>query len=54
MPSGDRERRSQRLFYGLILVLLLGYAGIKYEHVRVAMAAYDGQPLNTDTTGAAK
>ena len=49
-----RQRSSQRLFWLLILSLLLGYAVIKYRHVALAMEAYQGQTLMTDTTGAAK
>lgn len=54
MADLTRERRSQRMFYLLILVLLLGYAGLKAHHIALAFDAYQGQPLQTDTTGAAK
>ncbi len=50
----DRERKSQKIFYVLILGLLLGYGVIKYRHIQLAMTAYEGQVLETDTTGAAK
>lgn len=50
----NRERRSQRLFYLLIAVLFVGYGAIKYRHIALAMDAYQGQVLTTDTTGAAK
>ena len=54
MDSTAREKRSQRMFFALILALLLGYGVIKYRHIMTAMDAYQGQVLNTDTRGAAK
>ena len=54
MASVERERRSQRLFWALIIGLMLGYGGIKARHIALAMDAYQGQPLQVDTTGAAK
>lgn len=50
----EREHRSERIFWALILVLLLGYGAIKSHHVALALKAYDGQILTIDTTGAAK
>ena len=54
MTDPEREKRSQRLFYVLILGLILGYAAIKYRHITLALDAYQGQPLSVDTTQAAK
>ena len=54
MATADRERTSQRLFWALILALLVSYAGIKTYHVMLALQVYDGQPLQVDTPGAAK
>lgn len=54
MASDARERKSQRLFWALILLLILGYALIKAQHIAVALDAYDGQPLVGQTEGAAK
>ena len=54
MATVERERRSQRLFWALIIALLLGYGVIKARHVIIALGAYDGQPLTVDTSGAAK
>jgi hypothetical protein len=54
MQNAERERKSRRIFYLLILVLLLLYAAIKTHHILLAMDAYRGQPLEIDTTGAAK
>ena len=54
MQKTDREQRSQRLFYALILALLLAYAAIKSHHIRLAFEAYRGQTLDVDMTGAAK
>lgn len=54
MGTADRERRSARLFYALIVLLLLGYGVMKMRHIQLAFDAYEGQPLNADTTGAAK
>lgn len=54
MKAPDRERRSQRFFWTLILVLLLGYVAVKSYHVMLAMSVYQGQTLQTDTRGAAK
>ena len=54
MPGVERERRSARLFWALILALLIGYAAIKARHIAVAVSAYQDQPLTVDTRGAAK
>ncbi|MBO9466458.1 hypothetical protein J7443_14535 [Tropicibacter sp. R15_0] len=54
MATAERESKSQRLFWALILALLLGYGGIKTYHVMLALQVYDGQPLEVDTSGAAK
>lgn len=54
MADEAREKRSQRLFLVLILGLLVGYAVLKYGHIVTALEAYKGQPLNVDTSGAAK
>jgi hypothetical protein len=50
----DRERKSQRIFLILILGLLLAYGVIKFRHIQLAMTAYKGQVLDSDTSGAAK
>ena len=54
MATAERERKSQRLFWALIIALILGYGGIKARHITVALDAYDGQPLAGPTVGAAK
>jgi len=54
MTDPEREKRSQRIFYALILSLILGYAAVKYRHISLALDAYQGQPLPVDTTRAAK
>jgi len=54
MASIDRERKSQHIFYVLIVALLLGYGALKYRHVALAFEAYQGQVLDSDTRGAAK
>lgn len=54
MDQIDREKKSQRFFYALIIVLLLGYAGLKSWHVLLAFNAYQGQPIERNTSGAAK
>lgn len=53
MHQTDRESRSRRIFYAMILGLLVSYIGIKTWHVMLAMDAYQGQPLER-THGAAK
>lgn len=52
--AADRERRSQKFFFALIFGLLVAYGVIKFRHIQLAMAAYQGQVLETDTHGAAK
>ena len=54
MDNTTREKRSQRMFYALILALLIGYGAIKYSHIKTALKVYQGQVLTTDTSGAAK
>ena len=54
MATAERERKSQRLFWALIVGLALAYGVIKTRHIIVALEAYDGQPLQQDTRGAAK
>ncbi|WP_171021637.1 hypothetical protein [Parasedimentitalea maritima] len=54
MRNSDRERKTQRLFYALILGLLVAYAGLKYRHISLAFTAYEGQVLKSNTSGAAK
>lgn len=50
----NREHRSQRLFWALILGLIVVYGVVKTRHIALAFEAYQDQPLMTDTTGAAK
>jgi hypothetical protein len=54
MTSLEREKRSRRMFYALILGLIVAYGGIKYRHIVMALDAYQDQPLNADTSRAAK
>jgi len=54
MLKTDREQQSQRMFYALILVLVLGYGAIKFCHIMLAIEAHRGQVLDVDTSGAAK
>lgn len=53
MATVDRERKSQRLFWALIIALILGYGLVKTRHIMLALHAYDGQPLE-HTAGSAK
>lgn len=54
MRAADRERKSRRLFFCLILGLLIGYAAMKTWHIQLALQAYEGQVLSEDTSLAAK
>ncbi len=54
MATAERERKSQRLFFVLIVALLLSYGTLKYRHIAVAFEAYQGQVLDKDTREAAK
>lgn len=54
MATVERERKSQRMFYALILCLLVGYGVIKYNHIMLAIDSYQGQVLTGDTSDAAK
>lgn len=54
MQNTDREHKSQRFFYALIAALLLGYAALKGQHIALAIEAFQNQPLQVDTSGAAK
>jgi len=54
MEQGDRERKSRRIFYTLIITLLISYIGLKSWHVVLALDVYEGQPLERSTYGAAK
>ena len=54
MTDLEREKRSQRMFYALILGLIVAYGAIKYRHIVMAIEAYQDQPLTADTSRAAK
>ena len=54
MATAERERKSQRLFWALIVFLILGYGVIKARHIAVAIAAFEHQQIIGDTKGAAK
>ncbi len=54
MATASRERKSQRIFWTLILALLLGYGAVKYIHIVQAIEVYKGQVLEADISGAAK
>ena len=54
MATASRERKSQRIFWTLILALLLGYGVVKYSYIVHAIEVYHGQVLEVDTRGAAK
>ena len=47
MAGTERERKSRRFFFLLILCLLVVYAGVKYRHIDLAMQSYQGQVLQT-------
>ncbi len=50
----DRDQRFRRLMFIGLTSLLLGYIGLKTWHISVALAAFETQPLERDTEGAAK
>lgn len=50
----EKDPRFRTAMYLLILTLLLGYVGVKTWHIRLAIAAYDGQAIEGGTKGAAK
>jgi len=54
MERNEREKKTQRVMYILLITLLLGYLGFKSWHISVALDSYDGQVLERDITGAAK
>lgn len=50
----DRRLNTQTAFWGLIVVLFVIYGAFKYHHISLAVRAFEGQLLTSNTAGAAK
>jgi hypothetical protein len=50
----EKDPRFRNTMYALIAGLALAYFGMKAWHIKLALAAYEGQVLEQDTHGAAK